>query len=305
MKRILWLVVVLAIISAACSGGSAVATVNGAAITNGDVDELIDENLTTAPPELYAQLIQTLILHEVVTEAAQEEFGISISEADIDEQIDTLTAQIELSGGTLEDAAAGQGLSLAAVPLIVEEDLTEQAVSGVLVESAPAPSEEDIESAYDAALQSLTEVCASHILVLTEEEATAALDRIEGGEAFEDVAAELGTDGTAETGGDLGCAATSGYVAEFAIAAIEADLNVPTGPVQSQFGYHVILVRERTQTPLEDVRGDIVASLMDQQRQTLLGDWMLETISGADVTVEEEYGTWELEPFPTVVPPVQ
>ena len=139
----------------------------------------------------------------------------------------------------------------------------------------------------------------------TEEEAQAALDRIEGGEAFEDVAAELGTDGTAETGGDLGCAPATNYVAEFAVATIEADLEVPTGPVQSQFGFHVILVRERTQTSLEEVRADIVAGLRSQQSTTLLSDWMLAVISGADVTVEEEYGTWELDPFPTVVPPAQ
>jgi peptidyl-prolyl cis-trans isomerase C len=104
-------------------------------------------------------------------------------------------------------------------------------------------------------------------------------------------------------GGDLGCAPASNYVAEFAIATIEAELEVPTGPVQSQFGYHVILVRERTETALEDVRGEIVAGLREQQRTTLLSDWMLAVIGGADVTVEEEYGTWELEPFPTVVPP--
>lgn len=305
MKRIMMLVAALAIVISACSGGTLVATVNGVDISSADVETLIAESQTTATPELYAQLIQTLIIHEVVSAAALEELGIEISQEELDGAIEELTAQIELSGGTLEEAAAQQGLSMDAVPLIVEEDLTEQAIADALVAAEPEPSEEDIEAAYNAALQSLTEVCASHILVATEEEAQAALERIEGGEAFEDVAAELGTDGTAEVGGDLGCSPASNYVAEFAVATIEADLEVPTGPVQSQFGYHVILVRERTETPLADVRDDLIAGLRDQQRGTLLGDWMLAVIGTADVSVEEEYGTWQLEPFPSVVAPAQ
>ena len=305
LKRIIWLVMVLAIVVSACSGGSLVATVDGVDIKSGDVEALISGDLTTVDPALFASLTQTLILHQVVSFNAEEEFGISITDTEIEEQIAVLTSQIEANGGTLEAAAAGEGLSLDAVPLIVEEDLIEQAVGTALTESAPDPSEEDVLAAFNSAIQSLTEVCASHILVLTEEEAQAALDRIEGGEAFEDVAAELGTDGTAEVGGDLGCAPASNYVPEFGIATIEAELNVPTGPVQSQFGFHVIVVRERTATTLDEVRGDIVASLRDQNRNTLLGDWMLAAISGADVTVEEEYGTWELDPFPAVVPPVQ
>ncbi len=305
MKRIVWMVMALVVVLSACSGGSLVATVDGVEIRNGDVEKLIAGDLATVPPELYAQMIHTLIVHQVVSGAADEEFGISISSAEVDEQVVALTAQIEASGGTLEEAAAQQSLSLQAVPVIVEEDLTEQAIAEALSASMADPSEEDILAAYNSALQSLTEVCASHILVPTEEEAQAALDRIEGGESFEDVAAELGTDGTAEVGGDLGCVPASNYVPEFAIATIEADLEVPTGPVQSQFGYHVILVRDRTETPLEDVRADIEVNLRQQQSTTLLSDWMLAVIGGADVTVVEEYGTWELEPFPAVVPPVQ
>ena len=295
----------LAVLASACSGGTLVATVDGVEIRNGDVEELVAGDLATVPSDLYAQLIQTLIVHQVVSGAALEEFGISITTEEVDEQVLALTAQIELSGGTLEEAAAQQGLSLEAVPIIVEEDLTEQAIAAALTEAQEDPTEEEILAAYNSASQSLTEVCASHILVPTEEEAQAALDRIEGGEAFEEVAGELGTDGTAEVGGDLGCAPASNYVAEFAIATIEADLEVPTGPVQSQFGFHVILVRERTTSSLEEVRANLEAGLRQEKSASLLGDWMLAVIGGADVTVEEEYGTWELEPFPTVVPPAQ
>ena len=295
----------LAVVASACSGGSLVATVDGVEINNGDVEELIAGDLATVPSDLYAQLIQTLIVHEVVSGAALEEFGISITTEEVDEQVLALTAQIELSGGTLEEAAAQQGLSLEAVPIIVEEDLTEQAIAAALTEAQEDPTEEEILAAYNSASQSLTEVCASHILVPTEEEAQAALDRIEGGEAFEEVAGELGTDGTAEVGGDLGCAPASNYFAEFAIATIEADLDVPSGPAQSQFGFHVILVRDRPTSSLEEVRAKREAGLRQEKRASLLGDWMLAVIGGADVTVEEEYGTWELEPFPTVVPPAQ
>ena len=56
----------------------------------------------------------------------------------------------------------------------------------------------------------------------------------------------------------MSCALLGNYVAEFAQGAFEAEVDVPTEPVQSSFGWHVILVTERTDP---DVDLDLVREL--------------------------------------------
>jgi len=70
--------------------------------------------------------------------------------------------------------------------------------------------------------------------------------RLAAGEAFEDLAAEHGTDATRSRGGDLGCFGRGVMVPDFEAAVLGAEVGVPSGPVQTQFGYHLVLVYERT-----------------------------------------------------------
>jgi len=88
-------------------------------------------------------------------------------------------------------------------------------------------------------------VHAAHILVETEEEANAALERINGGEAFADVAVELSSDGSAENGGDLDWFGKGQMVPVFEEAAFAlTEVGQLSAPVQSQFGWHVIQLLE-------------------------------------------------------------
>jgi peptidyl-prolyl cis-trans isomerase C len=135
--------------------------------------------------------------------------------------------------------------------------------------------------------------------VTTEDEANAALARIEGGEAFADVAADVGTDGTAPNGGDLGCNPLGLYVAEFANAAFESPIGDVSGPHQTQFGYHLILVESREEPSLEEVKTEI----SDARIGELVAAWILEQVSAAEVEVDPQYGTWVLEPTPMVQAP--
>jgi peptidyl-prolyl cis-trans isomerase D len=102
------------------------------------------------------------------------------------------------------------------------------------------------------------QVRARHILVATAEEAAAAQSRLAAGEDFAKVAAELSTDeGSGERGGDLGWFGKGRMVAPFEEAAFGAELNKVVGPVQSDFGFHLIEVLERRpagQRSFEEVR---------------------------------------------------
>lgn len=99
-------------------------------------------------------------------------------------------------------------------------------------------------------------VWARHILVETEEEAIAALERINNGEEWGDVAAEVSTDGSASNGGDLGWFTRDTMVEAFSNAAFSQEVGTISEPVQSDFGWHLIQVVGHEVRPLTSSQYD-------------------------------------------------
>ncbi|MFV3073916.1 peptidylprolyl isomerase [Niveispirillum fermenti] len=95
------------------------------------------------------------------------------------------------------------------------------------------------------------EVRARHILVKTKAEAEALIKQLRGGADFAKLAAEKGTDGTKDSGGDLGYFVHDRMVKPFADAAFAMKAgDISQTPVQTDFGFHVIKVEDkRKQTP--------------------------------------------------------
>lgn len=84
-----------------------------------------------------------------------------------------------------------------------------------------------------------------HILVEDEATAEEVVEKLEAGEDFAELASEYSQDpGSAESGGEYGWVARGNFVPEYEEAAFNAELNEPV-IVESQFGYHVIVVEDR------------------------------------------------------------
>jgi peptidyl-prolyl cis-trans isomerase C len=124
--------------------------------------------------------------------------------------------------------------------------------------AAPALARQKVSDALAATVgQSAPQVHAAHILLPTREEAEAARARVtEGGEDFATVARELSTDeSTAANGGDLGWFTREEMVAPFAAAAFNLEPGSISEPVETEFGWHVIQVKERDpDRPLTDLQ---------------------------------------------------
>lgn len=110
---------------------------------------------------------------------------------------------------------------------------------------------------------------ARHILVKTEDEAKAILDRLKRGEKMEELA-KLSTDtGSAQRGGELDWSAPDAYVKPFADALIKLEKGKTTeAPVQTAFGWHIIRLEDirDTQFPSLDQVKPQLAEMMQQQR---------------------------------------
>jgi len=87
---------------------------------------------------------------------------------------------------------------------------------------------------------------ARHILVDSKEKCEELKSQIEGGADFAALAKEHSDCPSGGTGGDLGEFGKGMMVKEFDEVAFSAELNKVHGPIQTQFGFHLLEVTSRT-----------------------------------------------------------
>jgi parvulin-like peptidyl-prolyl isomerase len=136
------------------------------------------------------------------------------------------------------------------------------------------------------------QVDARHILVDTEQEANDILAALAEGESFADLARVSSKDtGSGRNGGELGWAGRGRYVAEFEDAVFNAEIGQVVGPIQTQFGYHIIEVHAREERTLTD-------SELSQKRQTEFQTWLsdLRTNAGDAVVVNDYFSVVPSDP---------
>ena len=80
----------------------------------------------------------------------------------------------------------------------------------------------------------------AHILVKTEKEANAAMERLKKGEKFSKIAKDVSLCPSAKRGGDLGTFSRGKMVKEFEKAAFSLQKGQVSPIVKTQFGYHII-----------------------------------------------------------------
>ncbi len=152
-----------------------------------------------------------------------------------------------------------------------------QAVARDFVESNPA-TDAEILAEYEAQLEQSSDLQykARHILVQTQGEAQDLIAQLGEGADFQALAKEHSTGPSGPNGGDLGWFAPEQMVKPFADAVIGLDNGAfTTAPVQTQFGWHVILredSRENEPPTLESVRD----AIKQRVEQTKFQDYMQE-----------------------------
>ncbi|MEF3046011.1 peptidylprolyl isomerase [Tabrizicola sp. L79] len=145
-------------------------------------------------------------------------------------------------------------------------------LSGVALQTVVASSvtDEALQAAYEAKFADMApqkEYNAAHILVDSEEKANELKTQLDGGADFAELAKANSTDtGSGANGGDLGWFGLGMMVKPFEEAVVAAEPGKVVGPVQSQFGYHLIMVKETrvAEAPSLDEMRDELASEIEQ-----------------------------------------
>lgn len=213
------------------STGKILATVNGTAITSSDIELASDElgpDLARIPKQARERIVlQYLIEQQLLADAARKE-GLDKGEA----------FQKRLA-------------------YYRRKAMRDTYLSKALDE---AVTDATLRKLYDKqvkAFQDKEEIRARHILVKTEDEAKAIIDRLKKGADFATLAKEKSTGPSGKKGGDLGYFTEGQMVKPFEEAAFKLKPGEISDPVKTQFGWHVIKVEDRRkQTPpkFEDVK---------------------------------------------------
>jgi peptidyl-prolyl cis-trans isomerase C len=300
-RALLLLVLLLAVLSAACGQAAGdpgvAATVDGREITIGELRPLVAEAASQVDPstglpvdeqQVTVQALSELALLELLDAELRALEGDPVTDADVDA---ALAQAAEEAGGeeAFQAQLESQGIGTARArldqrfQLVVDRLLTQLAAD---VEIADA----DVRFAYESRY-GLPNV--SHILVATEEEAEAVLERLEDGEDFASVAAEVSTDpGSGAQGGLLGPLQVGQFVPEFEEAALALEPGELSEPVETQFGWHVITTEEgQPLTP--ELEAQITEELQQQQVQGQLGQLVQRRLEEADAQVDPRFGTWD------------
>lgn len=154
----------------------------------------------------------------------------------------------------------------------IEENMLKQyAINNVL--ASITLTEEEKKAFYDANKSKFNKpetATAKHILVETEETANELLNKINSGEmTFEAAAGEYSTCPSKDAGGDLGSFPRGQMVPEFEEAVFSMEKDEVRGPVQTQFGYHLIKlddINSGGESEYEEVKNEIEKTLMYQKQ---------------------------------------
>lgn len=301
---------VAAFVAAGCGsenesvGANDVAVVGDQAITKEQFDQLLDrardnyaKNKQDFPaagtPQYVAlrrQAMQFLVQREQFEQKA-EELGLTISESDVEKQMQTIKSQYFGKNGKCDAACEKkyraeikkQGVTNEQVredvrASVVQNKIYEKVTAGVTV------SDQDVEEYYKKNKQNYIQPASRdvrHILVKKKALAESLYQRASSGENFAALAKKYSTDpGTKKQGGKLPIS-KGRQVPEFDKAAFALETGEISQPVKTSYGWHVIValtgIKKQKVTPLSEVKPAIRQQLLQQEKTDAMKSWVEET----------------------------
>lgn len=204
------------------------------------------------------QILDMLIDSRLIAAKAKE-LNVTVTDMAVSKELENSRGYFETEAKFTEFLAE-QKITLEYLTEMIRKDLLFTGLYEKVSEGA-AVSDQEIEAYYTANKDQFVEVKASHILVATEAEANAVKDRLNKGEDFAALAKELSIDPSGkENGGDLGTFSHGAMVEPFDKAVFAMSPGEISGPVKSEFGYHIIQCHDLIKKSL----GDVTTSLKDQ-----------------------------------------
>lgn len=280
------------------------ATVNGKTITREDLIRFFNQvgipQNETDEKEIYRIGMENLVNHELVKQYLQKQKALEIPEKDVNAEVADTEKKYKAEGQDLNVVLASHGVTQARF----REDLKDMLRWKKYIEAVS--TDENLKK-YVAANKDVfnqTQVKASHIVLLVPAEAPAAEKEktkqkiiaikhdIDSGKiSFADAANKYSEDSankSSPNGGDIGYFPRRAYTEEFTSAAFALPKGKVSDPVESPYGFHLILVTDRKEGQPIDFEAKKLAI-----RSEYAGD-----LSERIVKAEQKTAKVKIEPMP-------
>ncbi|WP_168123358.1 peptidylprolyl isomerase [Paenibacillus sp. HB172176] len=286
-------------------GGDVVATYKDGEVTQDEFDKYLDIFAVAQPsyasiieiPQFQEMILQQYISYKILSARASED-ALKTASADVDEQLDQYK-QYKESDADLQAQVKEKGIS--------DEDMATflMLTSAVVAHVNSLVTDEDIEKAFDGMTADYAKTTFRHILVATtqqdqttgeskelrtDEEALARAKevkaKLDAGGSWDELAKEYSDDpGSADNGGQYEEQEGKSFVEEFKQALLSQELGKIGDPVQSDYGYHVILVEKRDLQTYDQLSDDDKAEVKNAAAYTYLDDFTNNEMTDMDVNI--------------------
>jgi peptidyl-prolyl cis-trans isomerase C len=314
--------------SSSSSGGTGpVAKVNGEEIGRADFEKQMERTRARfqragrqiAPAlesRLKENLIRKLVEEELIAQKAKAE-GVTVEASEIDAKLAEHKARFgsdKAFQSFLERTQQSEA--------DVKDDLTKNLLRDKLFAKllqGQEPTEDDAKKYYEEnkdKYKQKEQINAQHILFKTDkntpdaekkkklEQAKKVFAEAKKGADFGELAKKYSEGPTAQRGGDLGTFSRGRMVKQFEDAAFAAKKGDIIGPVETQFGYHIIKINEKTpeaQRPYDEVKESILTSLKARQKSKATRDLLDKLKADAKIEVLEPGVSLEAKKGPVTV----
>lgn len=231
-------------------------------------------------PSYLGQVVLNQMIDDIIVRREAQDRGIEVTEEEAREMLQTVFGYYPdgvptfTPAPTLEPVEGEEPIEVPTIPqpTSITEDEYNQALEnyfdsfgdlGVSEEILISIFENELyrDKLSDVLAEGITneadQVHARHILVADLETAESVLERLDNGEAWEELALELSLDtSNSTTGGDLGWFTEGTMVPEFNDVAFNGEVGTIVGPVETQFGFHLIDILGHEVRPLSSTDFD-------------------------------------------------
>jgi len=265
----------------ACSGGGALATVNGQSISKSDFDAKLESS-----PAAISTLQQ--MVREILLQQYAQKNNITVTDAEIASREDQYKQNFP--PGSWDEMLKSRGLTENDVHQLIRDQIIIDKAVGKNVNVSDA----QIKAYFDknhAAFDKPAQVDARHILVADLKTAQKVEADLKAGKDFAAEAKQYSIDpGSRDKGGELGEIRHGQMVPAFDAAVFSLPVGVISAPVKSPFGYHIIQVESRTpgqKATLANTKDKIADLLRQQQEAPLIQPFLADLQSKANIQVND------------------
>ena len=293
-----------------------VARVNQDVVTKTD----LDEDLRTLQIDLRDQYKDEVQFQEAFEKAKRaslqgiietrlmlqkaEEMGVGVEiEQDVDRYIQNLMDQNGIPNlQVLDQALQQRGTSLQEFRKSIRERMIVETVRQQLVYGRITLLTPEIEAYYQEHQEDFTEtpqVTLSEIAIYEDKaqgeartKAQEALDRLRGGDSFEELAKEHSEGATASRGGDIGTFKQGVLAASLESVVFDLEVGQNTGLIENEWGIQIIKVTAKetsTVKPLADVKNEITQRMYEQKALPELKKFIEDLIEKSYLYISPKY----------------